>query len=201
MLTDPPLNKLSLARINAGVAYLKLTESPAIGSGAPAGQFQGWLTHVHVPDTCLPYAFKQHQQLNEGDEQQQQQRSNDDLLLLEDGGGGGGGGGGDNSNNTEIPSVSTRCFYEGRLFEDGSAWTAVHDRCMMCSCQRGRVVCDQVVCPSLALTCTAPTATIVHQAGDCCPICELTRNSNYSTMSKLLNSTFNLFLPAITSID
>ena len=98
MLTDPPLNKLSLARINAGVAYLKLTESPAIGSGAPAGQFQGWLTHVHVPDTCLPYAFKQQQQMNaaaavaaagggEGDEQQQQQRSNDDLLLLEDGGG------------------------------------------------------------------------------------------------------------------
>jgi len=189
MLTD--LNKLSLARMDAGVAYLKLTESPAIGMGIGSGsgslvppaqfQFQGWLTNVHVPDACLPYGFKQQQMSlsstmnargggggSEGAEQQQQQRSDDPLLLMDP------DSGGPSSDNNEIPPVlTTRCFYEGRLFEDGSAWTALHDRCMMCSCQRGRVVCDPVVCPSLAQTCSATTSVIVHQPGDCCPICQV----------------------------
>lgn len=38
------LNKLSLARMNAGVAYLKVTEPPL--NGLTPIQFQGWLTNV-----------------------------------------------------------------------------------------------------------------------------------------------------------
>lgn len=38
------LNKLSLARMNAGVAYLKVTEPPLHGLNPT--QFQGWLTNV-----------------------------------------------------------------------------------------------------------------------------------------------------------
>lgn len=156
------LNKLSLARMDAGVAYLKLTESPAIGSGSSGAQFQGWLTNVHVPGSCLPFGFKSG--------------------LMEEGGGDSGGAAGQQQSsagyvfdrhqddNNEIPlSSATRCFYEGKLYEDGAAWTAEHDRCMMCSCQRGRVVCDPVVCP--ALTCGA-SASVVQRPGDCCPMCE-----------------------------
>ena len=40
------LNQLSLARMDAGVAYLKLTEAPLFGQ--PAAQFQGWLTNVRL---------------------------------------------------------------------------------------------------------------------------------------------------------
>lgn len=150
------LNKLSLARMDAGVAYLKLTEAPVTGSGSPGAQFQGWLTNVHVPGSCLPIGM----------------------------GSSAGGGLGEQSvlgvqgyvfdraqdDNNEIPMATTRCFYEGKLYDDGRAWTAEHDRCMMCSCQRGRVVCDPVVCP--ALSCTGPSATIIHPPGDCCPMCE-----------------------------
>lgn len=150
------LNKLSLARMDAGVAYLKLTEAPVIGSGNPGAQFQGWLTNVHVPGSCLPYGFKPDAgsagDTSAGYVFDQRFTAQDD--------------------NNEIPLTATaRCFYEGKLYEDGSAWTAEHDRCMMCSCRRGgRVVCDPVVCP--ALNC-APTAKIIQATGDvCCPMCE-----------------------------
>ena len=154
------LNKLSLARMDAGVAYLKLTEAPVIGSGTPGAQFQGWLTNVQVPGSCLPIgmgrssggadaiALSGEHSMPAG-YSQALDRAQDD--------------------NNEIPMTTTRCFYEGKLYEDGRAWTAEHDRCMMCSCQRGRVVCDPVVCP--ALSC-GPSATVIHSPGDCCPMCE-----------------------------
>lgn len=152
------LNKLSLARMEAGVAYLKLTEAPVIGTGKPGAQFQGWLTNVHVPGSCLPIGMGSP---SGGDGLSGEQsllgvqgyvfdRAQDD--------------------NNEIPMATSRCFYEGKLYDDGKAWTAEHDRCMMCSCQRGRVVCDPVVCP--ALTCSGPSSAIIHPPGDCCPQCE-----------------------------
>lgn len=152
------LNKLSLARMDAGVAYLMLTEAPVIGSGNPGAQFQGWLTNVHVPGSCLPYGFKPAADADSAGEQSSagyvfDQRSSQD-------------------DNNEIPlTATTRCFYEGKLYEDGAAWTAEHDRCMMCSCRRGgRVVCDPVVCP--ALSC-GPSANIIPPSGDvCCPMCD-----------------------------
>lgn len=149
------LNKLSLARMDAGVAYLKLTEAPVIGSGTAGAQFQGWLTNVQVPGSCLPIGMGRSaggdagEQSLPGVQGYAFDRAQDD--------------------NNEIPMATTRCFYEGKLYEDGRAWTAEHDRCMMCSCQRGRVVCDPVVCP--ALNC-GPSATIIHPTGDCCPMCE-----------------------------
>lgn len=152
------LNKLSLARMEAGVAYLKLTEAPVIGTGKPGAQFQGWLTNVHVPGSCLPIGMGSP---SGGDGLSGEQsllgvqgyvfdRAQDD--------------------NNEIPMATSRCFYEGKLYDDGKAWTAEHDRCMMCSCQRGRVVCDPVVCP--AITCSGPSSAIIHPPGDCCPQCE-----------------------------
>ena len=189
------LNKLSLARMDAGVAYLKLTESSIIGSNSassstPAVQFQGWLTNVHVPSSCLPYAgaggsgSRPPQHIGGGvvsSAAAAASSSPDDFLL--DGGGGIDSSASSSGDNNEIPPIiASRCFYEGRLFDDASAWTAEHDRCMMCSCQRGRVVCHQVICPSLTLTCTAPTATIVQQPADCCPSCQLSKLSPFQLL-------------------
>ena len=97
----------------------------------------------------------------------------------------------DRQDDNEIPQTS-RCFYEGKLFDDGNQWTAVHDRCMMCSCQRGRVVCDHVICP--ALSCGAAAA--VQHTGDCCPMCQ--SNSfyfqfNFNWISKLWKIIINPF--------
>ncbi|XP_057374741.1 dorsal-ventral patterning protein Sog-like [Daphnia carinata] len=151
------LNKLSLARMDAGVAYLKLTEAPVTGTGSPGAQFQGWLTNVHVPGSCLPIGMGGRsvggnlgEQSVLGVQGYVFDRAQDD--------------------NNEIPMATTRCFYEGKLYDDGRQWTAEHDRCMMCSCQRGRVVCDPVVCP--ALSCAGPSSAIIHPPGDCCPMCE-----------------------------
>ena len=168
------LNKLSLARLDAGVAYLQITEAPAIGSSAPGAQFQGWITNVHVPGSCLPFASGKSELMSEG---YTFERAQDD--------------------NNEIPMTSARCFYEGKLFEDGKAWTAEHDKCMMCSCQRGRVVCDPVVCP--ALNC-GPSANVVHPTGDCCPMCESKSSlkqhaiSNYFRVAYLPLSSISLAL-------
>jgi chordin len=158
------LNKLSLARMEAGVAYLKLTEAPVIGTGTPGAQFQGWLTNVHVPGSCLPIGMG----LSPGGDGLTGEQS---ILGVQ-------GYVFDRAqdDNNEIPMATTRCFYEGKLYDDGKAWTAEHDRCMMCSCQRGRVVCDPVVCP--ALNCTGPSAAIIHPPGDCCPQCESNSNSS-----------------------
>ena len=164
------LNKLSLARMDAGVAYLKLTEAPVIGTGSPGAQFQGWLTNVHVPGSCLPIGMGMSaagvdSSLSGGEpsilgvQGYVFDRAQDD--------------------NNEIPMATTRCFYEGKLYDDGKAWTAEHDRCMMCSCQRGRVVCDPVVCP--ALNCTGPSSAIIHPPGDCCPQCE--SESHFNSIS------------------
>ena len=40
------LSKLSLIRLDAGVAYLKLTEAPV--PATPSTEYQGWLTHVRL---------------------------------------------------------------------------------------------------------------------------------------------------------
>ena len=61
--------------------------------------------------------------------------------------------------------LATRCFYEGGVYDDGAQWEATHQPCKMCSCQRGKVVCDPIVCP--ATHCDAP----IIPEGSCCPTC------------------------------
>lgn len=169
----PDLNKLSLARMDAGVAYLKLTEAPVIGTGTPGAQFQGWLTNVQVPGSCLPVGHIPSSRLIGAGGDQPSIPAGYAFDRAQD-------------DNNEIPMTTSRCFYEGKLYDDGRAWTAEHDRCMMCSCQRGRVVCDPVVCP--ALQC-GPWSTVIHSPGDCCPMCESKSPSSLSIIF------FSIYLP------
>ena len=105
---------------------------------------------VRVPSSCLPTTAAQ---TNSGDGAGEQSLGPGYVF--------------DRQDDNEIPQTS-RCFYENKLYDDGTQWTAEHDRCMMCSCQRGRVVCDPIVCPAL----TCGTASVIHPPGDCCPMCQ-----------------------------
>jgi len=154
------LNKLSLSRMNAGVAYLKVTEPPQ-HEMAPT-EFQGWLTNLQVPSTCLPFTASA---MHEADGAEEPSLGPGYVF--------------DRQDDNEIPQTS-RCFYEGKLFDDGKQWTAVHDRCMMCSCQRGRVVCDHVICPAL----NCGSASIVQPNGECCPMCQNVTSRMESSVDK-----------------
>lgn len=78
----------------------------------------------------------------------------------------------------EIPNDETpqnaqfRCYHDGRWVDDGSQWTSSHNVCDMCSCQRGKVVCHSMVCPTL------PCSNTHTLPGDCCPSCSVTNSSS-----------------------
>ncbi|XP_048843123.1 thrombospondin-2 [Brienomyrus brachyistius] len=55
------------------------------------------------------------------------------------------------------------CWQDGRQFEDKEEW--VVDSCTKCTCQDGKVVCRQIMCPAVA--CANPT----FSDGECCPTC------------------------------
>lgn len=65
----------------------------------------------------------------------------------------------------EILRDSLQCYYEGKVFTDGTQWKAEHNPCWMCSCQRGKVVCDSIICPPT--TCDNP----LFLQTECCPSC------------------------------
>ncbi|RWS17646.1 chordin-like protein [Dinothrombium tinctorium] len=68
-------------------------------------------------------------------------------------------------------SISHRCYYEKEVYEDGMQWKSQFDDCQMCSCQRGRVKCEQMMCP--VPSCANP----VTLRGECCAVCEADTSS------------------------
>lgn len=67
---------------------------------------------------------------------------------------------------------NARCVYETAVYDDGDQWTATHEACKMCSCQRGKVVCEAVLCP--ATNCSNP----IILENECCPTCSSRVASN-----------------------
>ncbi|XP_068507212.1 kielin/chordin-like protein isoform X1 [Syngnathus scovelli] len=61
--------------------------------------------------------------------------------------------------------VCDGCNFEGRNCLDGERFTHPTDRCQLCSCRKGDVLCTRVPCPSAA--CSHP----VTPPGECCPVC------------------------------
>uniref|UniRef100_A0A5S6Q694 Chordin n=1 Tax=Trichuris muris TaxID=70415 RepID=A0A5S6Q694_TRIMR len=62
---------------------------------------------------------------------------------------------------------STDCVYEDTTYKDGDSWPASHRECTSCSCQRGNVKCEAVICPQ------TDCANLVRLPGECCPACQL----------------------------
>ncbi|XP_053513830.1 chordin isoform X1 [Artibeus jamaicensis] len=65
----------------------------------------------------------------------------------------------------KAPEPNT-CFFEGQQRPHGSRWAPNYDRlCSVCTCQKGTVICDPVVCPTLGCL------SSVRMPGQCCPVC------------------------------
>jgi len=132
------LHKLTLSRLNSGDAALVLRLPNRTGT---PGTLTGRLDAVDTPIACLPIHNRNSLERIPG--------------YLNDLG-------------EKVPeTILLKCFYEGAVYSDGQQWDASHKKCQMCSCQRGTVVCDVMVCPST--NCTDP----VIPEGECCPTCTL----------------------------
>ena len=70
----------------------------------------------------------------------------------------------DPDDENEIPGTD-RCFYDNQIHEDLEQWPSPNDNCLMCSCQKGKVLCDKEICP--LISCNNP----IILPGQCCPIC------------------------------
>ncbi|KAM6970135.1 chordin [Aplochiton taeniatus] len=58
------------------------------------------------------------------------------------------------------------CFFEGGHHAHSSRWTPSYNSCFTCSCQKGTVICDPLLCPALSCSHT------VKPEGQCCPVCQ-----------------------------
>ncbi|XP_013870761.1 extracellular matrix protein 2, partial [Austrofundulus limnaeus] len=62
-----------------------------------------------------------------------------------------------------IPGKPDRCVYRGLTMFDLAVWSPTP--CVTCLCAEGRVVCDEISCPTMHCLSTATPA------GRCCPVC------------------------------
>uniref|UniRef100_A0A3B4WXH0 Extracellular matrix protein 2 n=1 Tax=Seriola lalandi dorsalis TaxID=1841481 RepID=A0A3B4WXH0_SERLL len=62
-----------------------------------------------------------------------------------------------------IPGKQGQCVYQGLTMFDQAVWSP--KPCVTCLCTGGRVVCDEITCPTMQ--CHFPFTP----AGECCPVC------------------------------
>ncbi|XP_071350961.1 extracellular matrix protein 2 isoform X1 [Trachinotus anak] len=62
-----------------------------------------------------------------------------------------------------IPGKQGQCVYQGLTMFDQAVWSP--KPCVTCLCTGGRVVCDEITCPTIQ--CHFPFTP----AGECCPVC------------------------------
>nr|BAE87097.1 Short gastrulation [Pholcus phalangioides] len=135
------LDGRSFAFLHAGFTYLLVTSK--LPGRSKSGQLKAKISEISVPSSCLP----------RHDNSALQRAGN----TYQD-------GANDIYGGMDVDSLHS-CFYEGTVFEDGAQWRGEHQDCTMCSCQRGRIVCEKIVCP------TAPCENPITVPGECCPAC------------------------------
>ena len=67
------------------------------------------------------------------------------------------------------PDCSTACVLEGQTYKDGSSW---QDGCNSCTCESGRVTCDQVQCD----------CSVAGADHGCCPECYDTKQCRHQEL-------------------
>ncbi|CAB4057349.1 CHRD [Lepeophtheirus salmonis] len=130
------LHQLTMARLNSGdAALVVLNDNSSV-------EITGNILHTRVPIECLPLHRRNELELIPG--------------YLNDIG----------QERFDMVKVNTHCIYqEYSIYEDGDQWTALHESCSMCSCRRGKVICDPMVCPET--DCDNPMIL----EGECCATC------------------------------
>ncbi|XP_075540951.1 dorsal-ventral patterning protein Sog-like isoform X2 [Dermacentor variabilis] len=138
----------TLHRLSGGSSYLLVTSKSGKSKQV---ELRGHIRDIRIPDNCLPDLAKSGVSGGSGHTAVAGYSSD--------------AGGAENNEIYRIES-NHKCYYDGEVFDDGAQWTARHEACVMCSCQRGRLVCDAVVCPAVQ----CPNA--VTLPGECCPTCQ-----------------------------
>ncbi|CAG7818918.1 unnamed protein product [Allacma fusca] len=64
-----------------------------------------------------------------------------------------------------LPATNYGCYNGGKLHEEYSQWTPENDTCQICTCYKGEVKCEAVICP--VVDCVNP----VFLTGECCRTC------------------------------
>jgi len=135
------IHKLTMARMDSGDAALLLTKETS-----PSFSLAGKILEGSSPPECLPRYARNELELMPGFLSDIEEERGD----------------------TEMAeTMKQKCYYESSVYEDGSQWEASHLQCTMCSCQRGSIKCESVVCP--ATNCSNP----VIPEGECCPTCSV----------------------------
>lgn len=133
------IHKLTMARLDSGDAALLLT-------GQPHHTFslKGGVVGVSSPRSCLPSYARNDLESIPGYLSDLAEQDGDAELAKD---------------------LRQKCVYEGSVYEPGAMWEATHQACSMCSCQRGQVKCEAVLCPPT--NCSDP----VRIEGECCASC------------------------------
>ncbi|NP_001310761.1 dorsal-ventral patterning protein Sog-like precursor [Parasteatoda tepidariorum] len=140
------LDGRSLAFIQQGYTYLVVTSK--LNSKAKAVELRAKINELYTPPNCLP-SYDASSKTRSGNTYQ------------------------DGYNDVYGTDLRNTCEYEGTIYDDGDHWKGEHEECTMCSCQRGRVVCERTICPKPL--CNNP----MTMEGECCPFCP--SNSNGSS--------------------
>jgi len=139
------IHKLTMARLNAGDAALLLTGTAPSSPLAMSGH----LAATRAPKTCLPRYSRNDLEYVPGYLSEMAEEHGDEELAQQ---------------------MRQKCAYENTFYEDGEQWESTHVKCKMCSCQRGLVNCESMVCPPT--NCSDP---IIPQ-GKCCATCSSSTN-------------------------
>ena len=153
------IHKLMMARLDSGDAAFLLTNrgpdpfevkvrvSRRVDKTRPdpdIAHFQGSLVSVSAPQACLPRYARNDLEIIPGYLRDLGEEIGDEEL---------------------VENMRQKCAYEGSFYENGNRWEATHERCKVCSCQRGKVDCEPIVCPPT--NCSNP----IIEEGSCCPTC------------------------------
>lgn len=133
------IHKLMMARLDSGDAAFLMVDN-----GHHPFQLKGTLNGVTAPQTCLPRYARNDLEHIPGYLRDLGEEIGDEEL---------------------VANMSQKCAYEGSFFENGNRWEATHKKCQVCSCQRGKVKCEPIVCPPT--NCSNP----IIEEGACCPTC------------------------------
>eukprot|EP00092_Neocalanus_flemingeri_P058871 GFUD01070264.1.p1 GENE.GFUD01070264.1~~GFUD01070264.1.p1 ORF type:complete len:935 (-),score=111.94 GFUD01070264.1:1839-4643(-) len=133
------IHKLMMARLDSGDAAFLMTNA-----GQNEFVLKGQMLGISSPQACLPRYARNDLEIMPGYLRDLGEEIGDEDLA---------------------ENMRQKCAYEGSFYEDGNRWEATHDKCKMCSCQRGKVDCEPIVCPPT--NCSNP----IIEEGECCATC------------------------------
>lgn len=163
------LTRLSLSRLSHGVTYLDLVLIPPNNDTRPQS-LTGLVQGVNVPPRCLldEDPNNVHETINLPDTSGVFCTQDGVCIKQHDG--------------SENQAKSHKCKdADNNVFEDGTSWQSPANSCSMCMCTKGKIKCQDVICPKLQ--CEGATTL----PGECCPACPRDNDLSASNQACELN--------------